>query len=31
MITNTDITIYNRVYDPDTRLDAWKRKYVEKA
>lgn len=31
MITNTDITIYNRVYDPDTRLDTWKRKYVEKA
>ena len=24
MITNADITIYNRRYDPETRLDTWK-------
>lgn len=28
MLTNTDITIYNRTYDPKTRLDTWKRVYV---
>lgn len=31
MIANTDITIYHRIYDPETRLDAWKRKYIKKA
>lgn len=28
MLTNTDITIYNREYDPESRLDAWNRVYV---
>lgn len=28
MLTNTDITIFHRVYDPKTRLDAWKMIYV---
>nr|DAZ28696.1 MAG TPA: hypothetical protein [Caudoviricetes sp.] len=31
MLTNTDITIYNRTYDPKTRLDTWKRVYVTEA
>lgn len=29
MVTNTDITIYSRIYDPDARLDTWKRTYVK--
>lgn len=28
MLTNTDITIYNREYDSVTRLDTWNRVYV---
>lgn len=28
MLTNTDITIYNREYNTDTRLDTWKKVYV---
>lgn len=31
MLTNTDITIYNREYDPETGLDSWKRVYVPEA
>lgn len=31
MLTNTDITIYNREYDPETRLDSWRRAYVPEA
>lgn len=31
MLTNTDITIYHREYDPKTRLDSWVRVYVPKA
>ena len=31
MLTNTDITIYNREYDPATRLDTWTRVYVPEA
>lgn len=31
MLTNTDITIYNRTYDPASRLDTWKRVYVPAA
>lgn len=31
MLTNADITIYNREYDPETRLDSWKRVYVPEA
>lgn len=31
MLTNTDITIYNREHDPETRLDSWKRVYVPEA
>ena len=31
MLTNTDITIYNRKYDPETRLDTWIRVYVPEA
>lgn len=31
MLTNTDITIYNRQYDPETGLDRWIRVYVKKA
>ena len=31
MLTNTDITIYNREYDPATRLDTWNRVYVPEA
>lgn len=31
MLTNTDITIYNRKYDPESRLDTWKRTYVPAA
>lgn len=29
MITNADITIINRVYDPNTRLDKWKATFIE--
>ena len=29
MITNADITIYNRLYDKVNRLDIWKRTIVE--
>lgn len=29
MIINTDITIYNRIYDFATRLDTWKRTIIE--
>lgn len=29
MITNADITILNRVYDPDERLDKWKSTFIE--
>lgn len=28
MITNADITIYNRKYNKDTRLDEWKRTVI---
>lgn len=31
MLTNTDITIYHREYDPKLRMDQWKRIYVPKA
>lgn len=31
MLTNTDITIFNREYDPVSRLDTWKRVYVSEA
>lgn len=31
MLTNTDITIYNREYDPETRIDNWIRVYVPAA
>lgn len=31
MLTNTDITIYNREYDPESRLDTWSRVYVPEA
>ena len=31
MLTNTDITIYNRKYDPESRLDTWIRVYVPEA
>lgn len=31
MLTNTDITIYHREYDPATRLDTWGRVYVPEA
>ena len=30
MLTNTDITIYHREYDPKLRMDQWKRIYVPK-
>lgn len=29
MITNSDITIYNRIYDPATRLETWKRTVIK--
>lgn len=29
MITNADITILNRVYDPEERLDKWKATFIE--
>lgn len=28
MLTNTDITIYHRGYNPELRLDQWERTYV---
>lgn len=31
MLTNTDITIFHRVYDQKTRLDSWKIIYVPEA
>ena len=31
MLTNTDITIYNREYDPESRIDTWNRVYVPAA
>lgn len=31
MITNTDVTIYHREYDPKTRLDSWVRVHVPEA
>lgn len=31
MITNTDITIYRREYDQESRLDIWTSTYVPKA
>ena len=31
MLTNNDITIYNRQYDPETGLDRWIRVYVPDA
>ena len=31
MLTNTDITIYDRKYDPESRLDTWSRVYVPEA
>lgn len=31
MLTNTDITIYHREYDPKLRLDQWKRSYIPEA
>lgn len=31
MITNTDLTIYHRRYDPVSRLDTWSRTYVPEA
>lgn len=31
MLTNTDITIYNREYDPETRLDTWRQVYIPEA
>lgn len=31
MITNTDITIFQRQYDPETRQDIWNTEYVPKA
>ena len=31
MLTNTDITIYNRIYNHHTGLDTWKKTYVPEA
>lgn len=31
MLTNTDITIYNREYDTQSRFDTWTRVYVPEA
>ena len=31
MLTNTDITIFHRVYDPKAGLDNWKMTYVPEA
>lgn len=31
MLTNTDITIYNRKYDTASRTDTWERVYVPEA
>lgn len=28
MISNTDITVYHREYDPKSRLDIWVRRYI---
>lgn len=28
VITNADVTVYRRVYNPQTRLDSWEREYV---
>ena len=31
MITNTDVTVYNRAYDPESKTDKWTRAYVPDA
>lgn len=31
MLTNTDVTIFHRVYDQKTRLDSWKMTYISEA
>nr|DAZ69357.1 MAG TPA: hypothetical protein [Caudoviricetes sp.] len=31
MVTNTDITVFSRVYDTESRTDKWNRTYVEEA
>lgn len=28
MLTNTDATLYSRIYDPQARLDEWRRVYL---
>lgn len=28
VITNADVTVYRRIYDPQTRYDSWEREYV---
>ena len=28
MLTNTDVTLYSRKYNPSTRLDEWERTYI---
>lgn len=28
MLTNTDVTLYSRKYNPSTRLDEWERIYI---
>lgn len=31
MITNTDVTVYNRAYDSESKTDKWTRAYVPDA
>lgn len=31
VITNADVTVYRKAYDPKTRLDSWEREYVPAA
>ena len=31
MITNTDVTVYNRAYDSENKTDKWTRTYVPEA
>ena len=31
MLTNTDITVFHRIYDPKARLDSWKMAYIPEA
>lgn len=31
MLSNTDLTLYRREYDPSTRLDIWEREYIPSA